>query len=197
MKSYAVPALLALAMIFASCSKDELDTPFYTAANGTSKALTEYEKAGLVTLLETQKMHRDVYTWMNTQAEYPVFSDLLACDCQLMEKLSITVDKYGLHNPTVGKETGEFEDSYIQSRYNDIIRSTEGGIASMFTAAKAMEAAMIVEVREHQNALSGNADIGLVYADLIVQSENQLIQLDEESRKGGTIPIPRDPVKDF
>lgn len=197
MKSYAVPALLALVMIFASCSKDEVDTPFYTADNGTSKALTEYEKAGLVTLLETQKMHRDVYIWMNANADYPVFSDLSDCDCQLMEKLSITVDKYGLHNPTVGKEPGEFEDSYVQSQYNDIIRSTQGSVASMFTAAKAMEAAMIAEVREQQDALSGNADIGLVYADLIVQSENQLIQLDEESRKGGMIPIPRDPVKDF
>jgi len=196
-KFYAVSTLVVLAMIFASCSKEELDTPFYTADNGVSKELNSFEKAGLLSLLEMQKMQRDVYYWMNTQYESPVFADLAHRDGQLMERLSIKVDKYGLVNPVVDKLIGEFEDASIQNQYNDFIRETAGDIESMIVEAQKMETSFIYEVETQQTNLSGNADIVQLYTDLIQESEAQLNSLNNETKGLIHIYAPKNEIKDM
>jgi hypothetical protein len=197
LKFYAVATLVALAMVFVSCSKDELDTPFYTADNGVSKTLNNFEKNGLVSLLEKEKMHRDVYTWMNTQFPSEVFTQLAERDGHYMEVLSIKVDKYGIANPTVGKLPGEFVDASVQNQYNDFIRITTGDLVAMINKAQAMEEALIAEVQEQQSTLSGNTDIGQVYDGLLQESISQLNSLKNDTKGLIHIYAPTNPIKDM
>ena len=194
---YAATVLVALAMIFVSCSKDEIDTPFYTADNGVSKVLSANEEAGLLNLLETEKMHRDVYDWIYSQYPSEVFADMAFRDGQAMELLSVKVDKYGLENPILGKLPGEFVDSHVQNQYNDFVRTTAGDLEAMIDQAKAMEAAFIDNVKEQQALLNGNVDIRDMYENLINTAVIQLNTLGDE--KEGLIHIyaPDNPIKEM
>jgi hypothetical protein len=196
-KFFAATILVAVAMIFVSCSKDEVDTPFYTADNGVSKELSTLEKEGLLNVLETTKMHRDIYEWINSQFPSEVFADMARRDGQAMELLSIKVDKYGLVNPIEGKLPGEFTDANIQEEYNEFVRTTVGDLGAMINQARAMEEDFIASVEEQEASLSGNADIKIIYQDLVDSAVVQLNALDDS--KEGLIHIyaPRNEIREM
>jgi hypothetical protein len=197
LKFLTLAILAALTIALVSCSKDELDTPFYTADNGVSKELTSLEKAGLLTLLEKQKMHRDVYNWIYAQFPSQVFSSLAKHDGALMERLSIKVDKYGLVNPVIDKLAGEFADASIQVQYNDFTRDASGDLEKMINGAKAMEAELIAEVAKERSILSGNPDIDQVYGELMLESQGHLNILNDEMKGLIHIYAPMNPIKDM
>lgn len=196
-KFFAAATLVAVAMIFAGCSKDELDTPFYTADNGVSKELSSLEKAGLLNLLESEKMQKDVYEWIYSQYPSEVFADMAFQDGQAMELLSIKVDKYGLENPIHGKLPGEFTDVNVQNEYNDFVRTTVGNLEAMIEQARCMEEAFITKVQEQESLLSGNADIRIIYQDLITTSSMQMNSLADN--KDGLIHLyaPKNEIREM
>lgn len=174
LKFYALASTIALAMVFVSCSEEEADAPFYSGPNSGSNELSSYEEAGLLTLLETQKFHRDVYTWMNTAVENSLFQELALRDGNIMERLSVKVDKYGLENPIIDRTPGEYADSYIQQQYDDFISSNNADLDQFMAYAKQMEASMFSDICECQSILEGNADIGKIYEDMKLECETQL-----------------------
>jgi len=180
LRFYALLGTLALAMVFVSCSKDETDAPFYSGPNGTSKDLSSFEKAGLLSLVEKQKLHRDIYDAMAEKIQEPIFSILSQNDAQYMELLAIIVDKNGLDNPIVGKTAGEYEDSQIQAEYDAFMRSNNFGWNQMLIYARQMEEALIAEVQFHGANLSGNTEIMKIYDDLMNESQSQLEALNDE-----------------
>ena len=195
-KFYAAAVLLAVAVVFAGCSKDETDTPIRTTTNGDSKALSNFEKDGLVRLLETQKMHRDVYTWMNSQFPSSVFAGLASDDGNYMDRLSQMVDRYGITNPTLDKLPGEFEDVGVQNQYNEFVRLTAGDLEAMVENAKVMDQEMICTVQEQQLNLCGNDDLRQIYGNLIQQSKNQLQALSYETEGLIHLYAPKNEIRD-
>jgi hypothetical protein len=195
-KFYAVTALVLLAIVFVSCSKDEFDTPIYTNQNGDSKALNNFEKDGLISLLETQKMHRDVYAWINTQFPSAVFTGLAVRDGNYMERLSQLVDKYGISNPILDRLPGEFENVGIQNRYNEFVRLTIGDLEAMIENARVMEEEMVCAVQQEQLNLSGNDDIRQLYGNLIEESKTQIQALSHETEGLIHIYAPRNEIRE-
>lgn len=181
-KFLTVTALVALAMVFVSCSKDEVDTPIYSASGGSSHDLNSFEKAGLINLLETTKLHRDVYLWINSEYPADLFVNLAQREDKNLALLSVRVDKYGLENPVVDKLQGEFANAAIQEEYNTFVRSTAGDIEAMIEMARAMEHKMIVAVEEQQATLSGNTDIANLYYTLVCECNDQIQTLIDDAK---------------
>lgn len=192
LKFYAAIGTLIMAMAFAGCSKDEVDTPFYSASNGTSKDLSADEKEGLLSLLELQKMQVDVYSVMADRIQQPVFNDLAEQDAKLMELLAVKVDKYGLDNPITGKAAGEFEDEAVQNKYNAFIRTTNFGWNEMIAYATDMEEELIDVIQEQKTKISGNMDIVQLYEEILQQSVSDLNALNEEWENYSHIYAPKD-----
>lgn len=181
-KFLTVTALVALAMVFVSCSKDEVDTPIYSASGGSSHDLNNFEKAGLITLLETTKLHRDVYTWINSEYQADLFVQLAEREEKNLALLSVRVDKYGLENPVSDMLPGEFDNAAIQEEYNTFVSSATGDIVAMIDMARAMERDMIVAVEEQQATLSGNTDIANLYYTLICECNDQIQALIDDTK---------------
>jgi hypothetical protein len=177
---FALAGTFVLAVILGGCSKDEVDTPFYSADNGTSKELTELEKAGLISLLEKEKFHRDVYAVIAERLQSPFFEELSEEDAVLMDLLSIKVDKYGLVNPVVGIEAGSFSDNAIQNDYTDFIQNNTSDPLTLVAYAEDMERTMIDEIETQQSMLSGNTDIVVAYDRMLKKSTAQLRLLADE-----------------
>ncbi len=173
--------ILALAVVFASCSKEEIEAPIRTPDSGDVQGLSNFERDGLVALLETQKMHRDVYAWMNDQFPSAVFAALAESDGEGMERLSQAVNKYGIYNPTSNRLPGEFEDVGLQNRYNEFIRLTVGDLPAMIENARVMEEEVICQLQEQQLCLCGNDDLRELYGNLIQESKTQLQALAYET----------------
>ena len=53
LKAYALLGMFAAALLFAGCSKDDDDTQIYPAYNDLNSA----EKAGIIEMVETEKLH--------------------------------------------------------------------------------------------------------------------------------------------
>jgi hypothetical protein len=193
---YAAAILAAMAMVFVSCSKDEIEPPNPTSSNGDSEVLSNYEKTGLVALLETQKMHRDIYIWINTQVPGNIFTQLAESDGNLMDQLADKVHQYGITNPIQNKLPGEFEDVAVQIQYNEFIRLTAGDLQAMIENAKVMEEEMICAARHHQLNLSGNDDIRQIYGILIQQSTAQMNTLYDEIKGLVHVSVPQNEIRD-
>ena len=179
-KFYAVTAIAAIAMVVVSCSKDEIETPVYITDNGDSQTLGDFQKEGLVYLLETEKMHRDVYTWINTQFPSALIADLAEGDQEFVKRLTEEVGKNGIANPTLNKLPGEFEDIGVQNQYNEFLRLTNGDLQAMLENARVMEERLISTAQEQQLNLCGNDCLRQVYGNLIQQTTAQLKALDDE-----------------
>lgn len=191
LKFYALIGTLALAMVFVSCSKEE-DTPIYSASNGTSKQLSNIEKEGLLSLVEVQKLHRDVYTAIAAETEQEFFSALAEEDARLMEMLAIKIDKYGLENPLVDNGAGEYADVAIQNQYNNFMRTASFGVGEMISYAISMEQDLIEAVEQHKAAVNGNTDIVQLYEDILVDSYEQISALDSGWEEFSYVYEPRD-----
>lgn len=174
---YALIGTFALAMIFTSCSKEEVDSPFYSASSSSSQTLSEAEKEGLVNLLEIQKMHRDVYTVIAETLESQAYEQMAQKDGRLMERLSVKADKYGLYNPLVDKEAGEYENQSVQNEYNNFMRTTSD-MNEMVSFARSMEQDLIDVVTQQQSILLGNQDIKLLYDEMLVEAQTQIIEME-------------------
>lgn len=196
LKFYALTGAIALAMVFASCSKEEVDAPFSSASNSASKTLTSFEKADLLSLLETQKLHRDVYLWMHAQVEKSVLAELADRDARYMDLLSVRVDKYGIENPTADRVAGEYADAAIQNEYNEFIR-TNLEWAEMVNYAIQMEESLISAICQCESKLQGNTDLGRIYQDMKKESEIAVYELNLEEKGLIHIFAPKPEIKDM
>ncbi|MCD4694847.1 MAG: DUF2202 domain-containing protein, partial [Bacteroidales bacterium] len=162
------------AIFLMSCSKtDDSATPMNVSGNNPSNILDEYEKAGLLSLVENLKFQKDVYIIMSQEVQTGLFDELCLCDGEYLDILLTKVDKYGLVNPVIGKGTGEFGDLNIQARYDDFV-STSQSYNSMLNYAKQMEEYLVIEVEASTTTLDGNQDIEKIYAELLADSKDHI-----------------------
>ena len=183
LKIFALLGSLSLAVILVSCSTDDAVAPSgnsgsadaYGSETGIASVdLSSNEKVCLLTLLEKQKLHRDLYDVMLENSQNEVFSMLSQSDETLMELLSIKADRYAIENPVLYKLPGEYDDSQIQAVYENFVQSKEFGLNQMLIYAQEMESEMIDEIHVHLAGVSGNPDIAQIYKNLIDKSEDQL-----------------------
>jgi len=198
LKMYALMGTVIAAIFLVSCSKDEADDTFYSApANVVSNDFSDQEKAGLILLVEKEKLHRDVYMAMANNCQLPLVGELCSCDENYMNLLSIKIDKYGLTNPLVGKEAGEYHDTNVQAVYDDFIENCGTGQYSMMQFAKLMEENDLDIIYEQLEIIEGNTDVMQLYVGLKDASVKQLNSIKDELELHANNGIPEADVDEF
>jgi len=181
-KSITATALMALAIIFASCSKDEVVEPASYGPGGSSHELNSFDQAGLLELLETCKMHRDVYNWIYSKYNVSIFPVLAEEDEQNMFLLSVRVDKYGIPNPLEGRGPGEFSNASVKEKYLKFVKVQTGNLGDLIEKARDMEADMVTAAEERRAAFSGSEVINQLYSKVINESNEQIRTLSGVSK---------------
>jgi hypothetical protein len=134
--------------------------------------LSEDEKAGLLFMIEEEKMARDVYEYLYAKWELKIFDNISRSEQQHMDAVKTLLDKYQLAYSSTLEERGRFENAELQALYDALIASGESSVVEALEVGKLIEEtdiqdlqALIEEVPE---------DVASVYQNLLEGSYNHL-----------------------
>jgi hypothetical protein len=135
--------------------------------------LSADEIDGILYMREEEKLARDVYLTLCEQWGLQVFQNIANSEQAHMDALKTLIDRYGLDDPTVGKEIGEFSDPTLQSLYGELTASGQESLSAALKVGAAIEEIDIMDLEEHI-AQTDKADILRVYENLMRGSRNHL-----------------------
>jgi hypothetical protein len=192
LKFYALMGAFALAMIFVSCSKDDDDTSVYPAVNNLSDA----EKAGLIEMVEVEKLHRDVYQLMNIQSPCDLFAELCNCDGDFMEQLASKIKKYKLENPLNGYASGSYANKKYQNTYDAYMNIPDPNLMKILEFASDMEK-QAISVVENQVELAQSEEMKVLFSNILEQSRCQLQFINDKLNHREPVEHPGNPSTEF
>ncbi|NJD99717.1 DUF2202 domain-containing protein [Thermococcus sp. LS1] len=135
--------------------------------------LTEEEKAGLLYMVEEEKLAHDVYVKLYEKWGLPIFNNIAQSESTHVESVRLLLEKYNLTDPTANRGIGEFQNPDLQALYDQLI---EMGMKSQIDALKVgalIEETDIVDLQE-RIAQTNKIDIITIYENLMMGSRNHL-----------------------
>jgi hypothetical protein len=136
-------------------------------------ALSEEEIAGLVFMVEEEKLAHDVYVKMYELWGIRTFSNIASSESQHMNAVRTLLSRYGIDDPTVGNGVGVFENADLQTLYNELIAAGSQSVADALQVGVLIEETDITDLQHHIEALE-HADVAQVYNNLLRGSQNHL-----------------------
>lgn len=143
------------------------------AALAVPGTLSEEESAALLFMREEEKLAHDVYVTLYDQWGLRVFSNIAASEQKHTDAVAALLDAYGLEDPTIGNGVGEFTDPAFQALYDELVAQGSISAAEALKVGVAIEELDIADL-EQRIAETDNADIQLLYSNLLAGSENHL-----------------------
>jgi hypothetical protein len=142
-----------------------------TQAVTTVTALTADETAGLLYMYEEEKLARDVYNALYALWGQTTFQSIAASEQTHMGAINTILVRYGIATPSAA--AGTFSDASLQSLYNSLMSTGSLSLADALKAGATIEEVDILDLQSRL-ALTANADIQLVYNNLMSGSYNHL-----------------------
>ncbi|MDY0331040.1 MAG: DUF2202 domain-containing protein [Thiomonas sp.] len=135
--------------------------------------LSESEAAALVFMREEEKLARDVYQLLYTQWGQRVFSNIAASEQQHMDAVALLLARYNLPDPAANAATGVFTDPTLQQMFNTLMAQGQTSLIGALTVGATIEDVDIMDL-EQRIAATDNADIALVFGELMKGSRNHM-----------------------
>lgn len=133
--------------------------------------LSAEEAAGLLYMIEEEKLARDVYTVLYATWNIPTFQNIAASEQMHMDAVKSLLDRYGLTAPALAP--GSFADASLQNLYTALVAQGVQSAADALKVGAAIEELDIIDLQTRL-AQTDNADIQMVYNSLISGSNNHL-----------------------
>jgi hypothetical protein len=144
--------------------------------------LTAEESAGLLYMREEEKLARDVYNQMYTLWGQRVFQNIASSEQTHMDQVKLLLDRYGLADPAL--DPGEFTDPTLQALYDQLIAQGSVSVDEALKVGALIEQTDINDLQARL-AQTDNADIQLVYNNLMSASYNHLSAFTGGGGQGG------------
>lgn len=135
--------------------------------------LGDDEVADLRYMREEEKLAHDVYLALYDLWGIPVFQNIAASEQTHTEAVKTLIDRYGIEDPAVGNALGVFVDPDLQALYDDLVATGSLSLGDALKVGAAIEEIDILDLEE-SIARTDNADIILVYENLLQGSRNHL-----------------------
>ncbi len=176
-----VAAALTLASIFtgvatASVSEFATATPItleQSTAITASNALSQDEIDALLFMREEEKLAHDVYMTLYEEWGMRIFTNIAASEQTHTDAVATLLARYGIADPTLGNEVGEFSDPALQELYDQLVVQGSASLEGALQVGAAIEEIDILDLEE-RIAETDQADIRLVYSNLLAGSKNHL-----------------------
>ena len=187
MKNYknAFAALFMVAVLvigLSSCSKSS-NTPGVTGNAAVNlqiqvsglpyETLSVSETYMLIHMREEEKLARDVYTTLYSKWSVNMFTNISASEQTHMDGILLLLNKYGLADPAANKGIGEFNNTALQTLYNELVAKGNVSITEAYIVGAIIED---LDLSDLKNALAGNdnQDIKVIYESLAKGSRNHM-----------------------
>ena len=140
-----------------------------TSANAADAATTELLQA----MVAEEKVAHDVYVTLGDMYDVATFDRIASSEDRHQNAVRTLLDAYGIEDPTVGDEVGEFDDPFFQAMYDDMVAD---GSVSLDAAAQVGITIEEVDIADLEAALDAGqpADITRVFTNLLNGSEKHL-----------------------
>jgi hypothetical protein len=148
-----------------------------------SSDLSVEENSGLLFMREEEKLARDVYNQLFTLWGQPVFQNIAASEQTHMDQIKLLMDRYGLADPA--QTPGQFTDPNLQALYDQLIAQGSVSLDEALKVGALIEQTDIADLQTRL-AQTDNADIQLVYNNLMKGSYNHLSAFTGGGGQGGT-----------
>lgn len=134
--------------------------------------LSDAEKDALTYMVEEEKLARDVYTFLASKWNLPVFSNIAQSEQMHMDSVIVLIERYGLTNP-VSATAGEFTNTTLQSLYSSLTQKGSQSLADALLVGGAIEELDIADLQTRL-ASTTHQDVQQVFNNLMLGSYNHL-----------------------
>jgi len=134
--------------------------------------LSEAEVAGLLFMREEEKLAGDVYRYLYNLWGSAVFQNIAESEDMHTESVLALMNAYGIADATPA-QAGQYSNADLQALYAQLTAQGSQSLQDAFLVGAAIEEIDILDL-ESRMAQTGNADILLVYENLVSGSENHL-----------------------
>ncbi len=135
--------------------------------------LSNEEANGLLYMVEEEKLARDVYITLYNETGLQVFKNIASAEIRHMNAVLSLIDKYNLTAPDTLNQVGVFQNSKLQSLYNQLVKMGNQSTVDALKVGALIEETDIEDLENWINK-TDNEDIKAVYSNLMMGSENHL-----------------------
>ena len=144
-----------------------------TLAEPAYSVLSENEANGLLYMREEEKLAHDVYVTLYKQWGLPIFNNIANSEATHTSAIKVLLDRYGIADPAAVNGVGKFTDPTLQKLYDQLVAQGSRSLADALKVGAAIEEIDILDLQPRL-AQTANADIELVYGNLLKGSRNHL-----------------------
>jgi len=139
----------------------------------TTIAVSDQEIEDLAYMREEEKLAHDVYLFLYSRWELPIFSNIAASELTHTNAVLSLLERYGIDDPAKDLQPGEFKNQDLQTLYNQLITTGSKSLEDAIRVGAAIEE---IDIRDLDNAIeaSHSADIQQIYRNLQQGSNNHL-----------------------
>ncbi len=136
--------------------------------------LSDDEISGLLFMREEEKLAHDVYETLFGMWSRQVFDNISSSELTHTNAVLVLIDKYELTDPAASMAAGEFVNADLQNLYDTFVETGEASMIEAMRVGAAIEEVDILDLQSQLDDYVDNADITLVYENLLKGSRNHL-----------------------
>ncbi|HML82921.1 MAG TPA: DUF2202 domain-containing protein, partial [Thiomonas arsenitoxydans] len=130
------------------------------------------------------------YQLLYTQWGQKVFSNIAASEQQHMDAVALLLTRYNLPDPAAATATGVFQDPHVQELFNALMAQGQTSLIAALTVGATIEDLDIQDLQT-RIAATDNADIALVFNELMKGSRNHMRAFISQLTKQGVTYTPQ------
>jgi len=131
---------------------------------------------------EEEKLARDVYLRLYDLWNINIFKNIAASEQTHTDAIKALLDSYSLDDPMSNDENGVFANDDLQALYNQLVDQGSQSLEDALKVGAAVEEIDILDLEKYI-AQTDNADIQMVYENLLKGSRNHLRSFAETIQK--------------
>lgn len=157
-----------------------------TLATYPLSSLSAAEAAGLAHMREEEQLAHDVYAASATRYQQTVFSNIAESETTHANAIKALLDRYEQPDPLAGLSNGVFKTPEFQTLYNTLVATSAVSLIDALKVGVEIEELDMKDIAARM-AETDNADIALVYDNLLRGSRNHLRSyMKALTQQGGT-----------
>ena len=136
--------------------------------------LNDQEAAGLLLMREEEKLARDVYNALYAIHGTNIFTNIASSEQTHTDAIKTLLDRYMLTDPATTDVAGVFQNTDLQMIYDQLVATGTPSLLDALRVGATVEELDIYDIARLRDELVDNADIDLVYDNLMKGSRNHL-----------------------
>jgi hypothetical protein len=138
-----------------------------------SGVLTEEQKLDLAAMAEEEKLAHDVYTQLGAVLGAPELERIAASEANHLAAIRNLLVKYGIKDPTAGKDVGIFATRAFQDLYDQFYAQGSTSLDAAYAVGVAIEQDDLARLADAKDGVTAQ-NVLRVYANLLAASRRHL-----------------------